>query len=138
MDEQINNIETAEEKVETPVQEKRFTQAEVDKILKDRLKRESESFKSKEDSFSAEIESLKGNLGQYEEEFGKFIAPKLATIPEEFKELVDKLPILEKIAFLNKMESKKSENTTKFKIPQTPNVESETPKSQQPSVRRII
>ena len=138
MDENIeNNDVTPVEKVETPV-EKRFTQADVDKIVKDRLKREGENFKSKEDSYSSEIESLKGNLGKYEEEFAKYIEPKLQTIPEEFKELVDKLPILEKIAFLNKMDSKKQDNTSKFRIPSTPSIENETPKSKQPSVRRII
>lgn len=138
------NIEATEEvavveKVVTPAQEKKFTQADLDKVVRDRLKRENESFKTTQTNFEAEIESLKSHIGSYEEEFSKLIAPKLDAIPEEFKELVEKLPLLEKIAFINKLETKKVDTTNKLRLPKTP---TENPNvfsgNKQPAIRRIL
>lgn len=105
---------TVTEQVKT---EKTFTQEEVNKVVAERLKREKEQAKKQVEDVSSEKLQLEEIIKGYEERFEKLLAPQLADIPDEFKPLVDKLTVLEKLEWLA---SRNTSKTDKKGVPVTP------------------
>lgn len=112
-------VDGTDEKVVTPAQEKRFTQADIDKIVTDRLAREKSVFKTQKESLESEKTSLQTSVEAYEAKLKEMLTPQLDAIPEEYKELVEKLSLLEQVAFIAKLSGKQS-NSDKKLIPSTP------------------
>lgn len=127
----VENVESTGETVVTPA-EKKFTQAELDKIVKERLEREKNSFKAQKDSYETDKSNLQASIDSYESKLKELIQPSLENIPEEYKELVEKLPLLEQVAFINKLSGKDTKESKRF-IPRTPtSSESEKKQTQRP------
>jgi len=104
---------------ETLEKTKTFTQAELDKIVSERLSREKTVAKKTIDDLAGEKGNLETMLAKYEEEFKKVIEPQLESVPEEYRVLIDKLPLLEKLEFISNL-AKKNNEGGKRQIPQTP------------------
>ena len=107
---------TTEGKGETPA-EKMFSQKEVDQIVQTRLAKEKLTLKRERETFDAEKAGITSSLELYESKLKELIAPQLETIPDEYKELVEKLPLLEQVEWLNK--KSKSVSTDKRFIGKT-------------------
>jgi hypothetical protein len=137
MADEIKDLKTESEdvddkKVESPAPEKRFTQAEMDKVVRDRLARESASNKTLKEAWETEKTNLSTSIDAYEKQLKEMVKPQLESIPEEYKELVEKLPLLEQVAFIAKLTGKQNTTERKF-IPKSPKgSESEKTSSQRP------
>lgn len=114
------DAEVTEPTVETPVtksEEKRFTQSELDRVIKDRVAREQANFKKSIESYTQEKEELNNLVKSYEHTLEKLLTPQMEQVPAEFRSLLDKLPTLEKLEWLASNIPTKAE---KRKIPSSP------------------
>lgn len=118
-DETNTNENTTGEKPGNTAKEKVFTQKEVDKIVQDRLNREKLTHKNEKDTIESEKTSLKETSDKYEAKLKELLAPELEGIDESYKELVEKLPLLEQVEFINKLNSKNKTNPDKKFINKT-------------------
>ena len=119
---ETNETETQvdETTVETPVtKEKLFKQADVDKVVRERVAREKAALKAAQDAWETEKSELKANNEHYEKLLSESIKEQIATIPEVYRSLVEKLSLSEKIEWLNSNNGT-SLGVEKKTIPQTP------------------
>jgi len=132
-----DELDTAieEPKTEDVVKPERiFKQAEVDKMIAERVRREKEQAKKLVEEHSSEKLSLETTIKSYEEQIEKFLSPQLEDIPDEFKPLISKLTVLEKIEWLASRNK-----TAKRTIPSTPKrSEVEQKPNPQNKTRRFI
>ena len=99
--------------------EKLFKQADVDRILQERLNREKQTHKTEKDSWESEKTTYKTSLEKYEEKLKALIAPTILNdVPEEFRELIEKLPLLEQVEWISKHAGNDKQSNKKF-IPRT-------------------
>lgn len=121
MSEELENAELEENEGAEPEinTEKKFSQAEVNKIVKERLAKEQRKLKDLEDSFTGYKESTESELTKYKETFEKELAKRKKELPESIKTLLEKLDPIEQMEWLSN-----SENLVmiapKKKIPTTP------------------
>ena len=100
--------------------EKLFKQADVDRILQERLNREKQTHKTDKDSWESEKTTYKTSLEKYEEKLKALIAPTILNdVPEEFRELIEKLPLLEQVEWISKHASGDGKQSNKKFIPRT-------------------
>jgi hypothetical protein len=79
---------------------KTFTQADIDRVVKERLDREKSASKAKLDALTAELETYKVSATKYEESITKMIADASRDLPEPLKALFDKLSVEDKLEWL--------------------------------------
>lgn len=111
VDETTTDESTVKEQVKT---EKTFSQIEVDKIVAERLSREKQSSKKIKEDADTRIKS-------YEEIITKFVEKEKSAVPESYRGLLEKLPLLEQYAFLTDSKNK----VQKVTVPQTPKADGE-------------
>jgi hypothetical protein len=106
--------------VETPVkkiEEGKFVQADIDRIVKERLSREHAIAKKVSDEANAQIVSLNQAIESYEKTLNELLEPQMADIPDAYKALLNKLSPLEKLEWLSK---NPNEKMVKKLVPITP------------------
>jgi hypothetical protein len=97
-------------------QEKVFKQADLDRIVKERVDREKSAYKTLKDSYDTSVNDYKSQIESYENVIKGFVESAKKDLPENYKSLLEKLPILEQYEFLSKEENQVSKKT----IPMTP------------------
>jgi Fe2+ transport system protein B len=120
MDENLNNDETlnvddttveTQAKQEEQVDEKKFTQKDIDRLITQRLSKQKQGYEK-------DIISYKEQVDKFSKVISSFVDKERLSIPENYLPLFDKLDVLEQYEFLT------SQKSTKKTIPETP--ESET------------
>jgi len=99
-DEVTNQVEEIQDNSENL--DKGFTQAQVDKIVRERLQRQKKEHDRLLAQMQEEMESKSSLLTTYEEQLNAMIQSQLGDVPEAMKELFDKLSITEKLEYLSK------------------------------------
>lgn len=109
---------TVEEQVKT---DKTFTQKDVDTAIANRLSREKlASKKIKEDAENL-VTDMNERISSYEEILKGVIEKEKAGVPEQYKKLLEKLPLLEQFEFLSDPKNK----VEKVTVPITPKSDGE-------------
>ena len=78
----------------------KFTQADLDRIVKDRLDRERAASKAKLDALQAELEGYKASSETYQASIDKMIAERAKDLPQAVLSIFDKLTTADKLAWL--------------------------------------
>jgi len=96
--------------------EKVFKQADVDRIIKERLEREKVSSKKIKEDADLMVKDYEAKLETYEDVLKSFVEKEKNTIPENFRGLLAKLSLIEQYQFLTDPKNL----VEKQKIPETP------------------
>jgi hypothetical protein len=102
----------------TTESQKTFTQADLDRVVKERLNREKKETQKLSESWETEKNELTTQLESYEKIIKSIIDAKKSDIPENFRKLLNKLSINEQFDWLNDPANKMAD---KKPIPITPN-----------------
>ena len=97
--------------------EKIFTQKELDEIITKRLAREKTSVGAVSKQFEQEIEGLTQQVENYQKIINQMLAKELDSFDPAVKELLDKLSVEDKIAWI----AKNKDGAQRRTIPLTPN-----------------
>jgi hypothetical protein len=125
MDEEVKDLNTegtenlTDEKPENnnkDKQEKVFKQADVDKIVSERVSREKTSYKTLKEEFDSYKADYEEKISTYENVLKGFVETAKQDIPENFRVLFDKLSVIEQYQFLTDDKNKIAKKT----IPVTP------------------
>lgn len=118
MTEEVDNQDkatTAEDEVES------LSQGAIDQIVKRRLSRQKKEYEAIVEQLNRTIEEKEATLSQYEQQITAMVGERLVELPEPIKELVEKLPTPEKLAWLIKYaKSEDIQGFSKQQIPPTP------------------
>ena len=119
MTDEIKTPELTSEDTSTPevVKTAKYSDEEVQKIVKDRVAREKDASTKLAKQLEEEKTSLQTLIESYESILQEVINQKMGDVPDEYKELLSKLGIMEQLEFINKSEKKL---TAKKIIPSTP------------------
>lgn len=115
-----------------------LSQQQVNKIVKDRLARQRKEHENLVNQISSEVEGKDNELKEYEEFFNTYLEQQMVDVPEPVKELLDKLSLSEKMAWLKK--NGKSESLKGFEKQQIPNTPkgSEKDNSFKPNTKNVF
>lgn len=121
-DEIVTNVETPDPTGETnqvkTIEEKVFKQADVDRIVKERLEREKATAKKTVEDITNEKVNLEKTLAEFEGIIKKFVEDnKKENIPDMYLGIFNKLSLMEQYEFLN---DPKNKLAPKKAIPETP------------------
>lgn len=114
------NNSTAEEQEKNT--EKLFKQADVDRIVADRLAREKTNSKKIKDDADSLVKDAQDRLTAYEEVIKGVIESKKSNIPETYRPLLDGLSLIEQYKFL----TNEKNIVKREKVPETPKSEGTT------------
>jgi hypothetical protein len=81
--------------------EKTYTDADVQRLISERVNREKLSFKHQTEEFTQRETGYKETIESYEKIINKSIEAQLADFPEPVKKLLAKLSIVDKLEFLS-------------------------------------
>jgi len=128
-DEIKNNEESTTENTTATEQdktEKVFKQADVDRIVKERLDREKASSKKIKEDADSMVKDSEEKITAYEEVIKGVVEGKKSNIPETYRPLLDGLSLIEQYKFL----TDEKNIVKREKVPETPksdgNTESKT------------
>jgi hypothetical protein len=96
--------------------EKVFKQADVDRIVKERLDREKASSKKIKEDADNSVKDYEEKLTSYEEIIKSVVEREKSSIQENYKALLEKLPLIDQYNFLIDPKNK----VEKVTIPETP------------------
>jgi len=114
---------------------KLFTQADMDRVVKDRLAREKKENSKLSESWESEKAELTSQIESYEKIVKGIVDAKKSDIPENFRKLFDKLSIQEQFDWLNDPANKLADKKT---IPTTPNASDSSKEQSIKPVKRLF
>ena len=100
------------------VDEKLFTQAELDNVVKTRLAREKSGSGRTSDAQTALLKTANDQIDQYEKVLKKQVEAQLTSVPDSVKKILGKLTISEQLDWLADPENSINKRTQTPKTPQ--------------------
>lgn len=115
-DEQLEDTPTAEV-VKT---DKKYSEAEVQKMIQERIKREKENSRKQNEDFTQRETEYKTTIENYETYLNKLLETQKGDLPESVIKLLEKLSVMEQLEWLadeaNHIEKRNIPSTPKGKI----------------------
>lgn len=139
IEDEVNEVISESEEEETnPVEgenntEKKFSQADVDKILKTRLSKSKYDAKLLTEQHSEEIKGLESQIEEQAKIIEGFLESDMQGFDSSVLELLEKLPTLEKVKWVQE-----HKNIVRKSMPQTPKTNSNGEKTVYKPIGRII
>ena len=109
---------SVDETAEVVKTEKTFTQADIDKAVRERLAREKTTQKAMSEGWTAKETEYQSQLAAYETIIKATVETRMANVPEPVKKLLSKLSILEQWEYLTDESNFQTDNRPH--IPSTP------------------
>jgi hypothetical protein len=116
---------TTDEVVKT---DRKFNQDEVNRLIKDRVKREKDDYAELKQTYDNAVKEYEEKLIAYQNKLNSIIETQMQDLPIPVKKLLDKLDPLEKLDWLNEPDNRIMQVERKT-VPSTPKANTTTDKA---------